>query len=166
MFRSMRNWINVRIIRYLWIARYRGMLTIQPHDDVFVRIDCEESIALELSEYFAFDVPGARFMQSKFGKHWSGKIKLFNLANRRIYAGLIPRIIEFAHARQYDVANNVPELLPLGKNAEAFVQSLHIPLELRDYQWDAIREACNRHRCLILSPTGSGKSLIIYVMAR
>ena len=38
--------------------------------------------------------------------------------------------------------------------------------EVRDYQFDAIAKALDINRCVLLSPTGSGKSLIIYLLAR
>ena len=39
-------------------------------------------------------------------------------------------------------------------------------LTLRDYQTKAIAHAIRNKRCLLLSPTASGKSLIIYVLSR
>ena len=39
-------------------------------------------------------------------------------------------------------------------------------IEIRDYQIDAIQMAISRNRSLILSPTASGKSLIIYSLVR
>ena len=52
-----------------------------------------------------------------------------------------------------------------------FVKSLNIaskgqPLEIRDYQIEAIHKAINDGRRLLLSPTGSGKSYIIYCLIR
>jgi len=40
------------------------------------------------------------------------------------------------------------------------------PIEIRDYQINAVKEAITRNRVLLLSPTASGKSLIIYTLIR
>ena len=37
---------------------------------------------------------------------------------------------------------------------------------VRDYQFNAICESIRKKRAILLSPTGSGKSLIIYVLMR
>ena len=49
---------------------------------------------------------------------------------------------------------------------ENFIQELGLPFEPRDYQLDAFRTAVQYGRQLLLSPTASGKSLIIYLLAR
>ena len=46
------------------------------------------------------------------------------------------------------------------------LQSRNIPIEVRDYQIDAFVHAMQRKKCLLLSPTASGKSLIIYLLYR
>ena len=38
-------------------------MTLVPVDDVWIRIECDEHVARELSDYFSFDIPAAKFMQ-------------------------------------------------------------------------------------------------------
>ena len=52
----------------------------------------------------------------------------------------------------------------LGK--ELYLKSLNLPFEPRDYQLEAFHTAVQYGRQLLLSPTASGKSLIIYLLAR
>ena len=47
-----------------------------------------------------------------------------------------------------------------------FVKTLNLPLKVRDYQYKAIYEAMKHRRKLLLSPTASGKSLMIYALTR
>jgi superfamily II DNA or RNA helicase len=47
-----------------------------------------------------------------------------------------------------------------------YVKSLNIPFKVRDYQYKAIYEALRNNRKLLLSPTASGKSLMIYCIMR
>ena len=55
--------------------------------------------------------------------------------------------------------------------AEGFLKALDVhsggkPIEHRDYQVHAFKHALRKQRCLLLSPTASGKSLIIYSLIR
>jgi superfamily II DNA or RNA helicase len=47
-----------------------------------------------------------------------------------------------------------------------YVKTLGIPFKVRDYQYKAIYEALRNNRKLLLSPTASGKSLMIYCIVR
>ena len=49
---------------------------------------------------------------------------------------------------------------------DGFIKALKIPFEVRDYQKEAFIYAIKKSRCLLLSPTASGKSLIVYLIAR
>ena len=59
-------------------------LIITKPNDVHIRIECDPHISQELSEYFTFEVPGARFMPAVRNKYWDGKIRLFNQMTRLI----------------------------------------------------------------------------------
>ena len=51
------------------------------------------------------------------------------------------------------------------KKIDQFIKALKIPkIEVRDYQKEAFVHAVKKNRCLLLSPTASGKSLIIYLI--
>jgi superfamily II DNA or RNA helicase len=141
------------------------MLTIVPVDNVWVRIDCDDAIAHELSDYFTFDVPGAHFMPAA-RKGWDRKIRLFKLRTHTLYRGLVPRIIEFADAHGYEVTNQVPVPTPLWPGAllDRIISKINLPLPLRDYQYAALRFMFDHERGIIQSPTGSGKSYIMYLL--
>jgi superfamily II DNA or RNA helicase len=143
------------------------MLTIVPVNDVWVRIDCDDAVSRELSDYFTFDVPGAHFMPAA-RKGWDRKIRLFKLRNHYLYRGLIPRILEFAKQHDYPVNNQVPTANPLwpGTFMDDELAGMTLPFSLRDYQYAALRTMLNTERNIILSPTGSGKSYIIYLLTQ
>lgn len=141
-------------------------VTIVPVDDVWMRIDCDDSIAREISDHFTFDIPNAKFMPQFRNRNWSGKIRLFKLRDRLLYRGLLTRVLEFATQQGYDVDNRVPNPTPLLPELTDWIAAQPLPVEPRDYQIAAIRSLLDRHRGIILSPTGSGKSLIIYLLIR
>lgn len=145
------------------------MVTITPINSVFVRVDSDdEGIVRELSDYFQFDVPGAHFMRRNIGNHWSGKIKLYNLRTHHIYRGLVPRIIEFCQARDYDVTNTCPPFMGRSTLLDAYLDAIasELPFAPADDQRAALTYAMDHERALILSPTGSGKSFSIYLLQK
>lgn len=136
---------------------------------VYDFIECNDGIAKELDDYFTFQVENHFFMGKK---GWDGKIHLFKRATKtipnRLYCGLRKRLKEFCYEREiillHDFANSP---LPFtGQDALDFVERLNLPYKIRDYQLYAFTNAVRKQRQLILSPTGSGKSLIIYLLIR
>lgn len=144
------------------------VLKLTKPNDVHIRIECESHISQELSEYFTFEVPGARFMPAVRNRYWDGKIRLFNQMTRLIYAGLEFYITKFARERGYTVEYEYDNSLDSFSLQEAkeFANELKLPVEPREYQIEAFAHAMRYKRALLLSPTASGKSLIIYLIAR
>jgi superfamily II DNA or RNA helicase len=137
-------------------------IEIFPKDEVYVKVDCERGIAQELSDYFTFTVPGAKFMPSYRNRIWDGKIRLFNKSNYTIYNGLMRRIEHFCENRDYECVihgglNHINDIST--HELQEVLKGKYIP---RDYQLRATAYALRNHRALILSPTASGKSFIIY----
>ena len=48
-------------------------MKIEKKNEVYAKITTEPHIARELSEYFTFEVPGAKFMPAYRSKVWDGK---------------------------------------------------------------------------------------------
>ena len=148
-------------------------IEIQEVDSVHIKVNCDRSIAKELSQFFTFTVPNYQYTPSYKNKIWDGQIRLFNVHTRTIYAGLIDYILKFAYDRGYSISNPIQNGNNISKNnIEKYVKEKLKPsssgksIELYEHQLDAINNAINNDRCLLLSPTGSGKSLIIYCLIR
>lgn len=148
-------------------------LKIKYIDSVFIGVDCEESFAKELSDFFTFTVPGHKFMPAFRKKMWDGKIKLFNFYKREIYAGLYDYVLQFAKDRSYTVEilqnkrSNTVNSEQIGQYIDHLLPyAAGTPLKPHKHQLEAIAHSINNDRCLLLSPTASGKSLIIYVLCR
>ena len=128
----------------------------------------------ELADFFTFEVPNAKFMPIVRKRIWDGKIRLFSPANGEIYVGLLPYIKEYCKTKniKYIIEKGAEdERDVMGAVVRGFVKSLKPKskgksLKIRDYQIEAIRLAISRNRSLIVSPTASGKSLIIYSLVR
>jgi superfamily II DNA or RNA helicase len=147
-------------------------IVIQSKNHVHCQIDSADvGVLQELSDFFTFEQPGARFMPQYRAKLWDGKVRLFNLFTREIYTGLVPYVKLFAEQNQYKVDDRQTVLPTPYIDVQQYIENLKLqghgkPIEVRDYQIDAVRHAIHQHRTLLLSPTGSGKSLIIYSLVR
>lgn len=135
--------------------------------------DCEQSVASELSEHYTFEVPGAKFMPAVKARRWDGKIRMLNRTNGEINAGLYWSIKKFCMERGYgihveDGPYGVPQTINKVNHMETmkWISTLGLPFAPRDYQYDAVCHAIKFKRSILISPTGSGKSLIIYMLMR
>lgn len=146
------------------------IIKVEKLDEVYNKIHCDPGIGFELNDYFTFEVPGAKFMPAVRNKFWDGKIRLYNPMASVLYAGLNKHLEEFCKKRNYDIeyiSDFSLEEFSL-KEANDFIDSLKIPskFERRDYQVEAFAHAVREKRALMLSPTASGKSFIIYLLVR
>ena len=141
-------------------------LKLEKIDEAYYRvISDDKGLIMELSEYFTFFVPGYKFMPAFKNKMWDGKLRLLDNRTNKIYQGLQRYIENFCTERGYSIEvphkdefdNNIDwiDWLPLGKD-----------IKTRDYQKDAVKHALTHRNGILLSPTASGKSLIIYLLIR
>ena len=149
-------------------------LIIAKKNEVFITIDAEPHVYYELADQFTFEVPGAKFMPQYRSKHWDGKIRLFNIQTKEIYVGLLDKVVQFCkdHEYTYEFMENKYYGLPFETNptiSEEGVKDYMTAISKykpRDYQIDGVHGALKHNRRLLISPTASGKSLMIYSIVR
>ena len=144
-------------------------LIVEKKNDVYLTVDCDSNVQRELSEFFTFYVPGYKFMPAFRNRMWDGKIRLFSQKTKEIYFGLYPYIKAFCDERGYHIVagKNVDIDNKVDKDiVKKFSNGLGQKFEVRDYQIDAIYHSLKFNRALLLSPTASGKSFIIYALIR
>jgi len=141
---------------------------IKAYNETFTKIICDPGVAQEISDVFTFFVPGYQFMPAYKSKFWDGKIRLFNPLTCLIYKGLLPYVEKMCHERQYlvDYIDDFSAEEFSLKEANDFVNYIKPSLQPRDYQIEAFTHAVRNKRGLLLSPTASGKSFIIYLLTR
>lgn len=148
---------------------------ISKKNEVYAKVHCDRAIAQELSDFLTFFVPGYTFVPAYRNKIWDGKIRLLNLQTNLLYLGLIPYIEEFCQSRDYtfEYDHTRPDLEDVFsvKLAKEFFTELKLhsrgnPIDVREHQIEAFVHAMQKRRALLLSPTASGKSLIIYLIFR
>ena len=149
-------------------------LSISKKNEVNLQVKSEPHVFYELSDYFTFDVPGAKFMPQYRNKYWDGKIRLFSNHTGEIYVGLLDKLIQFCedHNYTYDFQKSEYYGLPFEVNeliskegVKDYMHSIckHVP---REYQIEGVYDALRHNRKLLISPTASGKSLMIYSIVR
>ncbi|MDG1476055.1 MAG: hypothetical protein P8Q14_02815, partial [Vicingaceae bacterium] len=114
---------------------------IEKFNEAYIRVKCDPDIARELSEFFCFDVPGAKFMPSVRNKMWDGRIRLFSPGNGKIYYGLLPYVEKFLKENEYEyqLSDDFEERTLIKSITEKFVRSLEKgKMRARDYQIDAV----------------------------
>ncbi len=139
-----------------------------------MQIEAEPHVYYELRDAFQFDVPNAKFSPAYKNKWWDGIIYLFNVNTKEIYVGLLDKLIRFCenHNYTYEFRNNKYYGLPFEVNemishegVKDYMTSIckYAP---RDYQVEGVYDALRHNRKLLISPTASGKSLMIYSIVR
>ena len=149
-------------------------LVISKKNEVYLKINSEPHIYYELSDQFTFDIPNAKFSPAYKKKFWDGKIRLFNTQKGEIYVGLLDRIIQFCkdHNYTYEFLESEYYGLPFEVNdfislegVKDYMNSIS-KYRPREYQVDGVYDALRHNRKLLISPTASGKSLMIYSIVR
>ena len=151
-------------------------ITLKKKNEVYVTVHSdEEYVHRELSDYFTFEVPEAKYLKKNPRyKYWDGTIRLYSPSTGALYHGLVDHLQTWANEKQYSVQyekndwygdivdDNKFVSLPAVK---VFMDKIS-KIKPRDYQYRAVYEALKNNRRLLLSPTGSGKSLMIYSIVR
>lgn len=149
-------------------------LTIEKVNEVYLKVSTEPHIEHELRDRFTFEVPNMKFMPQYRRRHWNGEIHLFDMRTKRIYVGLLDKVIAFCENSGYsfEFVDNKFYGLPFEVNefvckegVKDYIKSI-TPIKPRDYQIDAIHDALKYNRKLLISPTASGKSFMIYSVVR
>lgn len=125
---------------------------------------------MELADAMTWKAENYRFHPKYKAKIWDGNISLVNRVTGVCYMGLAQRIKRFCDQRKYDFTFD-EELLHDNisvKEVEDMIATLDLPswVEIRDYQLDAVVKCLRSRRRTLVSPTGSGKSLMIYFISQ
>lgn len=152
-----------------------SILKVEKRDESNLLVWGDADIEYALEDYFSFFVDGYKFMPKFRAKLWDGKARMYSIIRKTLPAGLYGYLKHFCEERGVElqvvgpspepIASVTPEIL------QDYVDSLAIhargkPIQTYDYQLGAALIALNDKRRLLLSPTASGKSLIIYLIMR
>lgn len=137
------------------------MIYIKEVNSTFIKVTSPEPhIEQELYDFFLIQLPPQwLIIKKKDGtrkkKLTNGKTVLYKKQTKLLYRGLLNYVRKFAEERNYSITymsdfshNNVSE-----EELREFIKLLKLPMEVRDYQFEAILTAVRQRRKTILSPT-------------
>ena len=167
-----------------------GKLKVRMKNHSEVYVVCEPSVQQELSDFFSFFVPGYEYMpkyKNYKGKRrqgyrkgsWDGKMYLYNRDTSTLPTGLYGYLDQFIQPRNYEIEVEHDNYYGLpGTNTDVHAADLEewirqlklstkgVPIMPRDYQFNGVVQALTEKRAILLSPTSSGKSLMLYLLVR
>lgn len=143
------------------------IVNVERLNAVHLKIDCEAGIKMELETYFKFQPQNYQFSPAYKNRVWDGWIRIFSPMRPVLYVGLFHKLKQFCEDRGYEL--RADENLLHGYDIPddigyQLAKDFNVKFEPRDYQNKYIVDALRSGRSLSLSPTSSGKSLIIYLM--
>lgn len=154
-------------------------LIVKKKNESKIWVECDAGVGRELTDFFTFFVPGYKFMPAYRNRQWDGKIRLYDARTKELPGGLFNYLSEFADVRGYNILIESSDYYgrpdTVGtldeRDVAEFAKNLTLTaggqrIEPRDYQLAAVTHGLNNKRSVLLSPTASGKSLIIYLKTR
>jgi len=142
-------------------------IIIEKVNDVFLKIHCSDDIGLELRDQFTFAVPNYKWHPKFKAGVWDGMIRLYNIRTGQIYAGLTKQIEKFCekHGYEYEYFFETGAREWSALEAGKFISGLRLPVVPYEEQVKTLVYGVRNSRALFVSPTASGKSLMIYMLA-
>jgi superfamily II DNA or RNA helicase len=146
------------------------VIKVEKIDDVYMKLVADSGTLQELSEFFSFRPEGYMYSPKFKARVWDGYIRLTTPFKPFLYIGLLNYLKEFAETREYtlNIDKDLEDLEEIETIPDSYgyelAKEIGIKLDLRDYQNDYIVNAIRHKRSLSLSPTSSGKSLMIYLI--
>ncbi len=143
------------------------IVNVEQINAVHLRINADSGIKMELEQYFRFQPNNYQFSPAFKNRVWDGWIRIFNAMKPILYVGLFHKLKKFCEDRGYELRASdhllFGEDIPENYGYE-IAKEINCKFEPRDYQNKYIVDALRDSRSLSLSPTSSGKSLIIYLI--
>jgi len=143
------------------------VVNVEPLNAVHMKVTAEPGVRQEIMNYFSFRPEGYQFVPAYKNKVWDGWIRLYQPMRPVLYVGLISYIKKFCADRGYElnIEGNLYDEEPVPDDyGYEIAKEINCKFEPRDYQNDYVVNAIRKNRSLSLSPTSSGKSLIIYLI--
>jgi len=152
-----------------------SQITIRKKNEVYLKLESEPHVHRELSDYFSFEMPEAKFLKrNPRYRYWDGVIHLYSPGTGELYSGLLNHLKEWCTERNYSLSYETDKWYGDVEETNGMVSPAGVKIYMdkickyppRDYQYATVYKALKNNRGLFLSPTGSGKSLMIYSIVR
>ena len=140
-------------------------ITIQKQNNSYVQLHCDESMNHKIYCLFSAFQPGYKFSPRFKHKIWDGKIHCYSPITQLLPIGLVDNLLNWCKKNNYTYKlfglDDFKDTISY-EDVKEYVNSQITKFDARDYQLNAIYRALTNKRGVLLSCTGSGKSLMIY----
>jgi len=141
-------------------------ITIKHINESNVGLLCNPGVIRELSDAFSFRVPGYRFQPKFKAGIWDGYIRLINARTHMMPKGLVPHLVNKSTELGYKVKFEEGFVDRFKEDIELDLSKYNLKFPPRDFQEKALATFFRKKRSIVISPTGSGKSFIVYLAMR
>lgn len=152
-------------------------LTIEKISESFLKVMGDFSLEQDLKAYFTYKAANYRFHPKFKAGLWSGDVSLYDIRTKLLPVGLYNRLVTFCKESDIELIerdngrHSVRDINDVTlEDIQEYVDLLDITLpnnsKVREYQLDAIHRAIRNKKITLISPTSSGKSVILYCIIR
>jgi len=141
-------------------------IVITSENETHALVHADDGILREIRDKYAFRPEGYQFDKRYKAGVWSGWIRIFNEQNKTLPKGLVPDLIDWSQAQNYNVQITPDGFRHFTEKIEYDIEGMNLPFAPHDYQVEAVTRCLDKKRQIILSPTASGKSFIIYMLCQ
>jgi len=144
-------------------------IIVEKYNSSFVRIKAIYEVLQIISDYFTFKPNNYQFNPSYKSGRWDGKIRLYDLSKNLFPIGLLSKLDYFikqnkSYSVTYTNFEKSRTIFSYDKTEEIIKPFNR--MTGRDYQIEGIRIGLREKNCILLSPTATGKSFIIYNLSQ
>jgi late competence protein required for DNA uptake (superfamily II DNA/RNA helicase) len=148
-------------------------LTITKVNESFLEIQGELDILNEIYSRYSEHKAGYLYSMAFKDRRWDGKKHFFNTRNGMLPYGFLPDLLAYCkkNCYEYDLQGVDETKLTRTLDEAKYKESIdyfmrNSGMTIRPYQDDAVKAGLTHKRGILLSCTGSGKSLMIYNIVR
>lgn len=134
-------------------------------DHNYVGFSGDSDILYELRNKYSFYASGYKWDKRYRLGYWDGKLSILNMKDRKMYAGLLPRVLAYLDSEgiKYEDTTRLISGVEIDDDQVIeFYKRIKGPFTPHDSQISAFRECVARGRNIILAPTSNGKSYIMH----
>lgn len=144
------------------------MIIFEDINSTFIKVtSTDESEYIKLHDYFSIPIPGIEHSQRFRAGLMDGAKKFLN-ANGYLLWGLKQKAIDYLNTEDISYQDNTTPIISDFNSKEfiEFYNKLDLPFKPYKHQLEGVLVCLREKRVLPLLCTGSGKSLVIYILCR
>ena len=144
-------------------------IIIEKNNESYVQLHCNEEINHEINNLFSAFAAGYRFNPRYVNHLWDGRVRVYSPITQLLPIGLVSNLMKWCDSKKYtyktDFFDDFTDEIDKDELRET-INGYVKKFDVRDYQFKAVYEALTNKKGILLSCTGSGKSLMIYCIFR